>query len=195
MMIHEITERVGRNKPRRRVGRGHGSGKGKTAGRGHKGAASRSGWTRDASYEGGQMSLARRLPKRGFSNVQYAETYHVVNVRTLETHCKEGSEVTVKSLAQAGVIRDAKRPLKVLGHGDLSKKLHISAAKFSRQARQKIESAGGSVTEVIREKWRRPRKSKAKPAGAAAPAAKPDKPAAKPDKTDKPAQKPKKADR
>ena len=162
MMIHEITERVGRHKARKRVGRGHGSGTGKTSGRGHKGAASRAGWRRDASYEGGQMPLARRLPKRGFSNVEHAEVYHVVNVRLLETHCDENSEVTIKSLAAAGVLRDANRPLKVLGHGDLTKKLHISAAKFSKQARQKIESAGGSVTEVQRTKWRRDRTKKTK---------------------------------
>ena len=169
MMIHEITEKVGRHKSRRRVGRGVGSGHGKTSGRGHKGAASRAGWSRRAGYEGGQMSLLRRMPKRGFSNVQFLTRFHVVNVRRLEAHCDSETEVTVKSLAAAGVIRNAKLPLKVLGDGALTKKLHVSAAKFSKTARQKVESAGGSVTEVATVKWQRPAaKPKPKPKPAAA---------------------------
>ncbi|MHC4427441.1 MAG: 50S ribosomal protein L15 [Planctomycetota bacterium] len=160
MMIHEITEKVGRHKSRRRVGRGESSGRGKTSGRGHKGAASRAGWKRRAGYEGGQMPLIRRMPKRGFSNVRFATEFNVINVRQLEMHCDDGTEVTAKSLAAAGVIRDPKRPLKVLADGKLTKKLHISAAKFSKAAREKIESAGGSVIEIEMTKWRRPTEKK-----------------------------------
>lgn len=156
MMIHEITEKVGKHKGSKRVGRGNASGRGKTSGRGHKGAASRSGWTRREGYEGGQMPLTRRLPKRGFSNVQFARRFHVVNVRQLEACCKAGAEVHAGMLADAGVIRDTKLPLKVLGEGELTRKLTVSAAKFSATARAKIEAAGGTVVEVPRVKWTRP---------------------------------------
>ncbi|MHC4765588.1 MAG: 50S ribosomal protein L15, partial [Planctomycetota bacterium] len=146
MMIHEITKSVGKHRARKRVGRGEASGQGKTSGRGHKGAASRAGWKRRAGYEGGQMPLIRRMPKRGFSNVQFRTLYHVVNVRHLEAHCDDGAAVTPQMLAEAGVIRDAKLPLKILGHGDLSKKLDVTAARFSAAAKHKIEAAGGTVT-------------------------------------------------
>ncbi len=152
MMIHEITKSVGKHRARKRVGRGHASGQGKTSGRGHKGAASRSGWTRRPGYEGGQMPLIRRMPKRGFSNVQFRTVYHVVNVRYLEAHCDDGAAVTRQTLAEAGVIRDVKLPLKILGDGDLSKKLDVTAARFSAAAKQKIEAAGGTVTVVARKK-------------------------------------------
>ena len=154
MMIHEITEKVGKHRLRKRIGRGHGSGHGKTSGRGHKGAASRSGWTRRPGFEGGQMPLVRRMPKRGFTNVQFRTLYAIVNVQTLEERCKKGEKVDAASLFEAGIIRD-KLPLKVLGHGELTKKLDITAAKFSASAKEKIEAAGGSVTEVIKRKWRR----------------------------------------
>lgn len=157
MMIHEITALVGRHKPRKRVGRGQGSGHGKTAGRGHKGAASRSGWKRRPYFEGGQMSLVRRLPKRGFSNVQFRTVYHLVNLKTLEARLEDGAEVSVESLAHAGIVRDAKRPLKILGEGSLTKKLTVTAAKFSQSARTKIEAAGGTVIEAPRIKWTRDR--------------------------------------
>jgi large subunit ribosomal protein L15 len=163
MMIHEITKSVGKHRSRKRIGRGDGSGHGKTSGRGHKGAASRSGWTRRPGYEGGQMPLIRRMPKRGFSNVQFRTMYHVVNVRHLEARCDDGAAVTAETLAKAGIIRDAKRPLKVLGDGDLSKKLDVTAAKFSAAARQKIEAAGGTVTVITTTKWTRPPRSSSPP--------------------------------
>ena len=156
MMIHEITPKVGRYKTRKRVGRGHGSGLGKTSGRGHKGAASRSGWKRRPGYEGGQMPLIRRIPKRGFSNAQFRRLYHIVNIKTLETHFAEGAEVTARILADARVIRDAGLPLKILGEGELTKALKVTAAKFSASARTKIEAAGGTVQEVSPVKWTRP---------------------------------------
>ena len=162
MMIHEITKSVGKHRARKRVGRGESGGQGKTCGRGHKGAASRSGWKRRAGYEGGQMPLIRRIPKRGFSNVQFRTLYHVVNVRHLQTHCDEGAAVTAQMLAKAGVIRDTKLPLKILGDGDLSKKLDVTAARFSGAAKQKIEAAGGTTTVEARKKWTRSYPSKAK---------------------------------
>lgn len=155
MMIHEITEKAGRYKSRKRIGRGEGSGHGGTSGRGHKGSKSRAGWKNRAGYEGGQMPLARRIPKRGFSNVQFRTEYHVVNLKVLEARCDDGTDVTVQSLAQAGIVRDASKPLKILGEGDLTKKLKITAAKFSASAKQKIESAGGEVIEQVRKKWTR----------------------------------------
>lgn len=156
MMIHEITKSVGKHRTRKRVGRGEASGQGKTSGRGHKGAASRSGWTRRAGYEGGQMPLIRRMPKRGFPNTRFRTLYHVVNVRHLEAHCDDGAAVTPQMLVEAGVIRDTKLPLKILGDGDLSKKLDVTAARFSAAAKQKIEAAGGTITVEARKKWTRP---------------------------------------
>jgi len=172
MMIHEITEQVGPHRRRKRVGRGRATGHGKTSGRGTKGATSRSGWSFRASYEGGQKPFYQRIPKRGFSNAKFADEYHVVNLKALEARCENGSEVTVASLAKLGLVRDSRLPLKVLGEGELTKKLHIKAAKFSATARTKIEGAGGSITEIARPTWTRERAAAAAAAG--------DKPAAKP---------------
>ena len=155
MMIHEITKSVGKHKSRKRVGRGESAGQGKTSGRGHKGAASRAGYKRRAGFEGGQMPLIRRIPKLGFPNTNFRRLFHVVNVRHLELHCPDGASVTVESLVEVGLIRDTSLPLKVLGDGELSKKLDITAAKFSESARKKIEAAGGTVTVVVKKKWTR----------------------------------------
>ena len=159
MMIHEITEQVGKYRARKRLGRGDASGQGGTSGRGHKGARSRAGYSRRAGYEGGQMQFFRRIPKRGFSNAPFKTHYHIVNLRSIEQHFDDGAEVTAQELAQRGVIRDAGLPLKVLGEGDLTKKFTIVAAKVSAGARAKIEGAGGSVTLVVRQPWRREAKS------------------------------------
>lgn len=155
MMIHEITAQVGKKKPRKRLGRGHGSGLGKTSGRGHKGAKSRAGWKRRAYFEGGQMSFVRRMPKRGFTNVQFRTVFHVVNLKVLDALMDDGADVNPETLAAAGIIRDAKLPLKVLGEGKLTKKFNVTATKFSKSARQKIEAAGGTVTETPIVKWTR----------------------------------------
>ena len=155
MMIHEITQKVGKYKARKRVGRGESSGRGKTSGRGHKGAASRAGWKRRPGYEGGQMPLIRRMPKRGFSNAQFRRLFHVLNVRHLESHFDDGTEVTPQALVEAGVIRDTSLPVKVLGGGDLTKKLNVTAAKFSESAQAKIEAAGGTITIIVKRKWTR----------------------------------------
>jgi large subunit ribosomal protein L15 len=166
MMIHDITGKVARRPRRKRVGRGEGSGLGKTSGRGHKGAKSRSGWKSKPGYEGGQMPFFRRLPKRGFSNVQFEQRYAVVNLKSLEERCESGTEVTLESLAKLGVVRDTKTPLKVLGEGDLTKKLRVTAAKFSAAAKRKIEAAGGTATEIAPSGWKRtegkPKEAKAK---------------------------------
>jgi large subunit ribosomal protein L15 len=162
MMIHEITVQVGKYKTRKRIGRGHGSGSGKTAGRGHKGARSRAGYSRRPGFEGGQMSFVRRMPKRGFTNAPFRTHYHIVNVQDLEARCDDGAEITVETLAAIGLVRDASLPLKVLGHGDLTKKFKVTAAKFSASAKSKIEGVGGTVTEKVKVKWKRtPGKKKA----------------------------------
>jgi len=156
MMIHEITQKVGRYKDRKRVGRGHGSGHGKTAGRGHKGARSRAGWTNRAYFEGGQMPFIRRIPKRGFTNSMFRTEYNIVNLAALEANFKSGAEVNPDTLANVGLLRDPDRPVKMLGDGELTKSLNVTADKFSAAAKAKIESAGGSVNGVEKKtKWRR----------------------------------------
>jgi len=159
MMIHEITEKVGRYKARKRVGRGQGSGRGKTAGRGHKGAGSRAGYKRRPYFEGGQMPFVRRIPKRGFSNARFRRLYHIVNVKALEASFDDGAELDAAVLAEAGIIRDTKLPLKVLGEGEVSKKFNVTAAKFSASAKAKIEAVGGTTQEIARSKWERPAKT------------------------------------
>ena len=128
-----------------RRGRGHGSGNGKTAGKGHKGQKARSGAPR-TGFEGGQMPLYRRLPKRGFTNI-FAKEYVAVNVSELERF-DNGTEVSAELLKEAGVISKIKDGVKILGRGEITKKLTVKAAKFSASAQEKIEKAGGK-TEVI----------------------------------------------
>lgn len=160
MMIHEITAKTGKYKNRVRVGRGEGSGLGKTSGRGTKGAHSRSGWAQKVGYIGGAVPLQRRLPKRGFSNAPFRRLYAIVNVKTLDAHCRDGEDVTIESLAKAGLVRDASKPLKVLGEGELTKKLNITAEKVSGAAKSKIEAAGGTITVVPAPHWTRTEKPK-----------------------------------
>ena len=158
MMIHEITAKVGKYKNRKRLGRGDGTGQGGTAGRGHKGAKSRAGFSYRPHFEGGQMQFFRRIPKRGFTNVQFRTNYHVINVQVLEQACEAGANVTAETLAAMGIIRDAKQPLKILGEGEITKSLTVTAAKFSKSAKEKIEKAGGTATEkAYRTKWKRDR--------------------------------------
>lgn len=145
MLNHEITSVVGKGKSRKRVGRGVGSGVGKTCGRGHKGQKSRSGSAGMSLAEGGQMPLYRRLPKRGFSNVKFERRYEIVNVSQLERF-EEGTEVGVEQLSKAGLIDSMKNKVKILGDGELTKKLQVNAHKFSRTAEQKITASGGTVT-------------------------------------------------
>lgn len=136
----------GSRKARKRVGRGPGSGHGKTSSRGHKGLKARSGATMVPGFEGGQMPLQRRLPKRGFKNI-FKVSYQVVNVADLEAF-DAGTVVTPELLKTQGKIRTLRRPVKILGNGELSKSLTIRADQFSQAAKQKIVAAGGSAEET-----------------------------------------------
>lgn len=144
MFDWEITNIAGKKKARRRVGRGNGSGHGKTCGRGHKGSGSRSGAVSMSLYEGGQMPLFRRLPKRGFSNFNFTRRFEIVNVSQLESF-NDGDDVGVEELLKAGLIRSCKSKVKILGDGELTKKLQITAHKFSKTAGQKIVGCGGTA--------------------------------------------------
>lgn len=146
MKIHELTPAPDSNKAVKRVGRGHGSGNGKTAGKGHKGQNARSGGGVRIGFEGGQMPLTRRIPKRGFNNI-FAKSYATVNVSSLEKF-KEGTVVDTELLIAAGIIKKELDGVKILGNGNLTKNLTVKAAKFTESAKEKIEKAGGKA-EVI----------------------------------------------
>ncbi|MES1244485.1 MAG: 50S ribosomal protein L15 [Acidobacteriota bacterium] len=143
MRLHELSPAKGSKHARKRVGRGPGSGTGKTAGKGEKGQKSRSGYSHRDGFEGGQMPLVRRVPKRGFTNIFKTE-YAVVNLAQLADF---DGEVTPETLASHGLVRSGK-PVKVLGDGEIGKALKVTANKFSKSARAKIEAAGGSCEEL-----------------------------------------------
>ena len=147
MLNYEITTKAGKHKARRRLGRGTGSGHGKMCGRGHKGAGSRAGASSVSLFEGGQMPLYRRIPKRGFSNVQFATRYEVVNVSQLERF-DDGADIGAEQLSKAGLIGSRRSKVKILGDGELTKRLSISANKFSKSAEQKIVASGGTAKVV-----------------------------------------------
>ena len=142
MSLTGLKPAKGAKHAKKRVGRGQGSGNGKTAGRGHKGAKSRSGWRMKRGFEGGQMPLHRRMPKRGFHN-PFREEFAVVNLDTIAEVFDAGSEVTPELLAERGLIGGARRKVKVLGRGDIGKELTVRAHKFSGTAQEKITAAGG----------------------------------------------------
>lgn len=146
MKLHELQPAAGSRKERNRVGRGQGSGNGKTAGRGSKGQKARSGGDVRLGFEGGQTPLFRRLPKRGFQNINRKE-YAVVNLETLNRF-EDGQEVTAAVLVEAGIVKNEKDGIKVLANGKLERKLTVKANKFSQAAKEAIEAAGGTV-EVI----------------------------------------------
>ena len=146
MRIHELHKPEGSTKAPKRIGRGQGTGQGTTAGRGMNGQNSRSGGGVRLGFEGGQMPLYRRLPKRGFTN-HWAKEYTEVNVKDLNRF-EDGSVVDLEALLGAGVVKQVKDGIKVLGGGELEKKLTVKAAKFSKSAAEKIEKAGGKA-EVI----------------------------------------------
>ena len=146
MELHNLSPKPGSRKDRKRVGRGPGSGNGKTAGRGHKGQLSRSGHTHRRNFEGGQMPLVRRLPKRGFTNI-FRKEFVIVNVGQLERF-PAGSEITPDVLLAEGVVSQLRDGVKILGDGTLSRKLRVRAHKFSKKAQELIEAVGGSC-EVI----------------------------------------------
>ena len=146
MKLHELQPAAGSRKERNRVGRGQGSGNGKTAGRGSKGQKARSGGGVRLGFEGGQTPLFRRLPKRGFQNINRKE-YAVVNLETLNRF-EDGQEVTAAVLVEAGIVKNEKDGIKVLANGKLERKLTVKANKFSQAAKEAIKAAGGTV-EVI----------------------------------------------
>ena len=146
MKLHELQPATGSRKERNRVGRGQGSGNGKTAGRGSKGQKARSGGGVRLGFEGGQTPLFRRIPKRGFQNINRKE-YAVVNLETLNRF-EDGQEVTAAVLVEAGIVKNEKDGIKVLANGKLERKLTVKANKFSQAAKEAIEAAGGTV-EVI----------------------------------------------
>jgi large subunit ribosomal protein L15 len=146
MRLHELRPPEGASKAAKRKGRGMSSGLGKTAGRGQKGQKSRSGSGIRRGFEGGQMPYFQRLPKRGFTNI-HKQKWNIVNVSELNTF-EAGTVITQEMLVEAGLIRNMRDPLKVLGNGDIEKGLEIKANHFSKQAREKIEAAGGKA-EVI----------------------------------------------
>ncbi len=146
MKLHELSPAVGSTKESKRIGRGHGSGQGKTAGKGHKGQKARAGHGMRPGFEGGQMPLQRRVPKRGFNNI-FAEEWVAINVAALEAF-EDGATVDAAALVEKGIIKKAELPIKVLGNGKLTKKLTVKLNAFSAGAAEKITAAGGK-TEVI----------------------------------------------
>ncbi|MGN1080580.1 MAG: 50S ribosomal protein L15 [Acutalibacteraceae bacterium] len=146
MKLHELSATPGSTKVRKRVGRGPASGQGKTAGMGHKGQKARAGRGMRPGFEGGQMPLQRRLPKRGFNNI-FATEYATVNVSALEVF-EEGTVVDAAALKAKGIVKKTYDGIKILGNGELTKKLTVKAAAYSASAKQKIEAVGG-VAEVM----------------------------------------------
>lgn len=146
MKLHELQPALGSNKEAKRKGRGHGSGNGKTAGKGHKGQKARAGRGFRAGFEGGQMPLQRRVPKRGFNNI-FATPYTAINVAALNQF-EDGAVVDLEALQNAGIVKVAPYGVKVLGNGKLEKKLTVKVAAYSESAKAKIEAAGGQA-EVI----------------------------------------------
>ena len=143
MKLNSLTPVPGSTKNRKRVGRGHGSGLGKSAGRGDKGAGQRSGFKRRPWFEGGQMPLARRLPRRGFTNI-FKKEFQIVNLNALGDLGIE--KIDAQIMFQKGLVRSALKPIKILGNGVLNMKLEVTASAFSTSAKEKIEKAGGTAT-------------------------------------------------
>ena len=143
MKLNSLTPVPGSTKNRKRVGRGHGSGLGKSAGRGDKGAGQRSGFKRRPWFEGGQMPLARRLPRRGFTNI-FKKEFQIVNLNVLGDLGIE--KIDAQIMFQKGMVRSALKPIKILGDGELNMKLEVTASAFSTSAKEKIEKAGGTAT-------------------------------------------------
>jgi len=147
MKLDEILSKAGKNKARKRVGRGCGSGRGKTCGRGHRGYNARAGSGKRLGYEGGQTPVLSRIPKRGFSNADFRREYQVVNVGDLERF-DDNTRVDGTLLAEARLISHAVKPVKILGRGRLTKKLTVAASSFSAAAAEKIAHAGGATEQA-----------------------------------------------
>ncbi len=149
MKIHELPADPGKQQQRKRLGRGHGSGHGKTSGRGHKGAGARSGGVKGNGFEGGQMPLYRRLPKHGFKNPTRVE-YEVVNLASLEKKFNAGETVDLAALKRVRLIR-TRMPVKLLGNGEITKSLTVQVHKVSESAKTKLEAAGGKIELIVAE--------------------------------------------
>jgi large subunit ribosomal protein L15 len=147
MNLDEILSAAGKYKNRKRRGRGDGSGNGCTAGRGHKGAHSRAGFSRRFNYEGGQNPMISRIPKRGFNNVNFRTDYQLVGLEDLQAF-EDGETIDAASLCEAGLIDSPQRPVKILANGELNKKLTVVADRFSASAVEKIAAAGGTARRV-----------------------------------------------
>lgn len=147
MKLHELSPAPGSTKVRKRIGRGAASGQGKTAGKGHKGQLARAGRGMRAGFEGGQMPLQRRLPKRGFNNI-FRKEIAIVNVADIDASFDNGAVVTIDALVEKGLVKKVLDGVKVLGNGEISKSLTVQANAFSESAKQKIENAGGKAEEV-----------------------------------------------
>ncbi len=152
MELADITSKAGAHTKRKRVGRGRGSGHGKTSGRGHKGLGQRAGGSTRRLTEGGQMPLFRRIPKRGFSNAPFKIEYDIVNVCDLDELFSNGDEITKQTLVKVGLLRNDRVLVKILGDGDLAKKLTVLADRFSKSAKEKITAAGGTISEIGKSK-------------------------------------------
>ena len=144
MKLHELSPAIGATKEVKRIGRGHGSGNGKTAGKGHKGQWARSGGGVRPGFEGGQTALARRMPKRGFNNI-FATEYAIVNVSDLEGRFENGAVIDEAALVESGLVKKTLDGIKVLGNGEITKSFTVKAAKFTAAAAEKIEKAGGKA--------------------------------------------------
>jgi large subunit ribosomal protein L15 len=149
LSLNNLHPAPGSTHKKKRVGRGPGSGLGKTAGRGHKGQKSRSGYSSRPGFEGGQMPLQRRLPKRGFTNI-FKKQWIEISLEKIEANFNSGDEVTPEILHERGLIKKAKHDLVILGSGEISKSLKISAHRFTKSAKGKIEKAGGTATEIVK---------------------------------------------
>jgi large subunit ribosomal protein L15 len=148
MIIDDVHRGIHKRKKRKRVGRGPGSGHGKTSTRGHKGQFSRAGASRRPGYEGGQMPLARRIAKRGFSNARFTTDVAIVNLAALEQSFEDGATVTLEALAAKGLAKGRFDVVKILGDGELTKKLTVQAHRFSKSAAEKIAASGGTVERI-----------------------------------------------
>ena len=147
--LNNLKPAAGSTHKKKRVGRGPGSGLGKTAGRGNKGQKSRSGYSGKVGFEGGQMPLQRRLPKRGFTNI-FKKQWIEISLAKIDENFKAGENVTPEILHERGLIKKAKHDLVILGNGDVTKALKISAHRFTKTAKDKIEKAGGTATEIVK---------------------------------------------
>ena len=148
MNLHDLRPALGSKRRAKRLGQGLGSGTGKTSGKGHKGHKARTGGGVRPGFEGGQMPLTRRTPKRGFNNARFAKVFQVVNIESLDKKFEAGQEVNAEALKKARLIESLNLPVKVLGKGELNKALNVKAAAFSKGAEEKIKAAGGTA-EVI----------------------------------------------